>query len=222
VQSAYFNVNTLPADGEALVLAPDGLVDTTGKQFWNADPSCCDFYGRGQDDVTYIGELIDAVIATWPVDPTRVMLVGHSNGGYMGYRMACERADVITTVAILAGNTSRPATACAPAKPVNMLVMHGTDDATVSYAGNTAGIGAEAAASRWAQYDGCGASRTMATMLDLEQNVVGAETRVEIVDGCPIGVGVTLWRHEGVGHIPTWTAAFKTELWTWLSSHLRS
>src|SRR4051812_24182966 len=93
VQSAFFGTATLPAMDAALVIAPDGTTDSTGKQFWNADPACCDFGHTNVDDVGYIGGLIDDVIDTWPVDKKQVYIVGHSNGGYMAYRMACERAD---------------------------------------------------------------------------------------------------------------------------------
>src|SRR4051794_37148555 len=83
VQSAFFGTTTLPANDQALVLAPEGTVDSTGNQFWNADPACCDFGHTNVDDVAYIGGLIDDVMDAWPVDPKQVYVIGHSNGGYM-------------------------------------------------------------------------------------------------------------------------------------------
>src|SRR5438270_58051 len=38
VQEAYFGMNQAAVEDRAFVLAPDGLVDSTGHEFWNADP----------------------------------------------------------------------------------------------------------------------------------------------------------------------------------------
>ena len=47
VQTGFFQLGNLAKDNEALLLSPDGNVDSGGKQFWNADPACCDFGGIG-------------------------------------------------------------------------------------------------------------------------------------------------------------------------------
>ena len=49
----------------------------------------------------------------------------------MAYRMACERADVIDQIAGLAGHAS--SLPCNPTRPVSVLHIHGTGDATVPY-----------------------------------------------------------------------------------------
>ena len=224
VQEAYFGMNALPDRDEALVIAPDGTVDSTGKQFWNADPACCDFDHKNPDDVKYIGGLIDEVLATWPVDPKRVFVIGHSNGGFMSYRMACERADVIAAIAPLAGLASSMPSACNPSKPVNVLHMHGTMDQTVPY-GPTAAVGelgALGSVNQWAQKNGCGTSRTAAGDLDLETSQAGAETHKYKTDGCPAGGAVDLWTMEGVGHIPSLNNTFTGTVMQWFSEHSRS
>ncbi len=227
VQTGFFQLGTLAKDNEALVLSPDGNVDSSGKQFWNADPACCDFDNTGVDDVGYLGGLIDDVIAAWPVD--QVFIVGHSNGGFMGYRMACERADVITASALLAGNTTRAIADCAPSEPTSMLVMHGDVDAIVPYDGmaptgsplEMASAGAVESAKRWRGYDTCSGSAPGAAM-ELEKSVVGDnETHVETATGCPAGLGVELWTHQGAGHIPAYNTTFGPTLWTWLTDHGR-
>jgi len=229
VQTGFFQLAGLPDANEALLLAPDGEVDSTGKHFWNADPACCDFDGTGVDDVGYLSTLLEDVLATWPVDRSSVFVVGHSNGAFMGYRMACERPDLITASAILAGNTTRPASACAPSQPTSMLVMHGTADDVVPYDGmaptgsplEMASAGAVESATRWRGYDGCTGSMA-GTALELEKSVAGdAETLVEIATGCPVGLGVELWSHQGAGHLPAYNATFKDHLWGWLTDHAR-
>ncbi len=228
IQASYLQVANLPDMNEALLIAPDGTTDSGGNKFWNADPSCCDFGNTGVDDVGYLSSLLDDVIAAWPVDPAQVFVAGHSNGAFMGYRMACERADIITATAILAGNTSQPTSGCTPSEPTSMLVMHGTADTTVPYDGTVPGgsplemvtAGAVESRARWSQYDGCSGSQVSGNV-DLDRSVVGSETEIVVSTGCPSNIGVELWTHEGVGHLPSYNTEFGPALWTWLKDHAR-
>ncbi|MBZ0238787.1 MAG: polyhydroxybutyrate depolymerase, partial [Deltaproteobacteria bacterium] len=136
IQQTFLGLADLASTHDVLVLAPDGTVDGTGKQFWNAGASWCDVTAC-PDDVAYLGGVLDDVLATWPVDPARVSLVGHSNGHFMSYRMMCDRADVVTAIAGLAG--LGPVDPCAPSQPVHALHMHGTADAVVPYDGGAWG-----------------------------------------------------------------------------------
>lgn len=225
-QSAYFGTSTLPAQDAALVIAPDGLIDSNGKPFWNADAACCDFDHKNPDDVGYIGGLIDDIVASWPVDPSAVFVIGHSNGGFMAYRMACERADVISAIAPLAGLAASDAAACVPSRPVNVLHLHGTADDTVPYGplGFTAigTVGAIGSVTQWAQHNGCGTARTSAGEVDLVPGLPGAETHETITSGCPANGAVDLWTIEGAGHIPAFGNGFTPALMTWLTAHRRS
>lgn len=224
-QAAYLQMSGLPAADQALVLAPDGTPNASGQQFWNADPACCDFGNQNPDDVAYLGGLIDEVSATWPVDPSAVFVIGHSNGGFMAYRLACERADVISAIGSLAGLASSNAASCTPSRPVAVLQLHGTADATVPYAATGSGIGAvgaEGSVVQWASHNGCGTARTAGTTLDLDSSVVGAETTPSVTTGCPAEGAVELWRMEGSGHIPILANGFGTTLFAWFQSHQRS
>src|SRR4051812_47387816 len=131
VQSAYFGMRPTPAG--TFVLAPDGLTDSSGNEYWNADPACCDFDHSGVDDSTYLGDLIADVAHTWPIDPKAIHLIGHSNGGFMSYRMACDHADLIASIVVLAGAAASDASTCTPSEPVAVLHMHGTLDESVPY-----------------------------------------------------------------------------------------
>jgi polyhydroxybutyrate depolymerase len=215
VQTAYFGVGGLPAADEALLIAPDGTPDNSGKQFWNADPACCDFNGKNPDDVAYIGGLIDDITNEWPVDPGQVFILGHSNGGYMAYRMACERADAIAAIASLAGNAASMPASCTPSQKVNVVHLHGTLDATVPYTGATKSV------EQWASKNGCGPARTRSGDLDLDNSVDGAETRVHVTTDCPDGGAVELWEMEGSSHVPVMNSAFATTILDWFTAHSR-
>ena len=212
-QKAYLGLDDVAARDDAFVLAPDGLIDSTGKQFWNADPSCCDFEHRNPDDVAYLGGLLDDVMRAWPIDPRRVRVIGHSNGGFMTYRMACERADVITSVVVLAGDAvSVP---CNPTESVHVLHIHGTQDDTVSFAGAAPSV------AEWAAHNGCGDGRVPGEAFDLDAAVDGAETETTTVTGCPVGGRVEQWTLNGSGHVPNLTAAFDAPISQWWTDHPR-
>ena len=231
-QQTYMQMNPPPIDGGAFVLAPDGTTDSDGEKFWNAGPECCDLFHSDVDDVAYLGGIVDDVIAGWPIDPSRVYIVGHSNGAFMAYRMACERADIFTGIAILAGaNISLDGTGCTAAQPVSILHMHGTADTVVAYAGDTSVAPGEAnfpgaveSVQQWAGYDGCSPTLTDGTPFDMVVDLLGAETTPKAA-GCssaPHGVGVELWSIAGAEHIPTLQSTFGADVATWLMAHPRS
>ncbi|CAO5248194.1 polyhydroxybutyrate depolymerase [Frankia sp. AgKG'84/4] len=115
------------AEGVA-VLYPDGI----GKA-WNAG-TCCGVAEAGHvDDVGYLRALIAHVSENYPVDRTRVSLIGLSNGGMLAYRYACEHGDELAGIAVVAG--SREVARCQPAAPVTLVVIHGGADGHVPYGG---------------------------------------------------------------------------------------
>jgi polyhydroxybutyrate depolymerase len=211
VQQAYFGMKNLAINGDAFVLAPDGLVDSGNRQFWNADGVCCDFDHKNPDDSTYLSTMVTDVMAAWPVDPQRVLSIGHSNGGWMTYRLACDHADLFTDAIVLAGDTVQ--LPCHPADKINLLHMHGSADTTVTYT--------EANVDTWAQLNGCTGTRKAGADMDLEGALVGAETKTFSTDGCPAGGTVDLWKIEGAGHIPNLNASWEPSVWQWFMDHPR-
>jgi polyhydroxybutyrate depolymerase len=213
LQEAYFGISGLPARNVAFVLAPEGTPNSTGKQFWNADPRCCDFERQNPDDVAYLGGVIDEVSAAWPIDGKQVMVIGHSNGGFMAYRLACDRADAVSHIVVLAGEAA--STACAPSRGVNVLHVHGTLDDSVAF------TGAAPSVQKWTGYNGCAGPRDPGAALDVDSGLAGAETRTETARGCPAGSAVALWTMEGASHIPALSEAFQPAVWQWFTGHPR-
>ena len=81
----------------AAILLPQGLKDADGKRFWNASDWCCDFGQTGVDDVAYLRALIQEAETIVAID--RVAVVGHSNGGFMAWRLACEGVPKLVAIA---------------------------------------------------------------------------------------------------------------------------
>jgi polyhydroxybutyrate depolymerase len=223
IQDTYFGASAAARELGFYLIVPEGTTDTSAKRFWNATPACCDFGATGVDDVAYLTALLDEAESVVPVDTSRVYFFGHSNGGFMSYRMACELGDRVTAIASLAGSDFATATECVPDAPVSVLQVHGTLDATIVYEGNAYYPSARAAVTRWAERAGCDpATSTRLDPLDLESTIPGAETVVErFATGCDSGLDAELWTIEGGGHIPTWTDAWMDSLAGWLLRHSR-
>ncbi len=206
-QEAYFGLTEV-ADAQTFLYAfPDGTKDAHGERFWNASAACCDFGRSGVDDVGYVRAVLDDVAARFHVDDKRVYLVGHSNGGFMAHRAACELAPRVAAIVSLAGAGATEPVTCTPASPVSVLQVHGDHDTFVRYDGGEIGgaayPSARATAAAWAARDGCtGELQPTGETLDLARELAGAETRVERAVGCAPGVDVELWTLVGGKHLP--------------------
>jgi polyhydroxybutyrate depolymerase len=216
VQNLYFNLPTI-ADAEGFfIVAPEGTTDSTGKQFWNGTDVCCDFEGRGVDDVRYLTGLVDEVQKYYSIDPKRIFVLGHSNGGAMAFRLACDAADRFAAIVDLAGPFFNDPAQCKPSTPVGVLHLHGTKDTTATYEkGAVSGTGlhpnapgrgmpgAVATVTAWASYDKCAPTPdTSAPPIELDNDIAGPETKISKYTGCAANGGVELWSLEGSGHVP--------------------
>ena len=134
IVEAYFQLQPLAESRGFLYVHPDGTPHPAGDRFWDATDACCGL-GSTADDVTYLTSIIDQVSATRNVDPSRVYVMGHSNGGFMSYRMACDAAERIAAIASVAGATWADTSKCNPSEPVSVLQVHGTADVAVKYDG---------------------------------------------------------------------------------------
>ncbi|GLQ34805.1 hypothetical protein GCM10007939_10880 [Amylibacter marinus] len=112
------------------------------------------------DDVKYLSNLIGNLVLTRNVDPKRVFLAGHSNGGGMAMRMACDRPDLIAGISVAATKLAANYT-CANGKSVPAIFFYGTEDTISPHAGRPAGrlgetISATATIANWAKRNKCG------------------------------------------------------------------
>lgn len=228
VQEIYFGLRTVASERGFVLLSPDGTWDEDGSRFWNATDSCCDFFHTEVDDSVYLRGLIDEAKGRFNIDPKRVFVMGHSNGGYMSYRMACDHADAIAGIASLAGAMYLDPASCKPSAPVAVLQMHGTADDTVLYeGGNTLASwdapypGARQTAESWAALNGCVLDPNAALpALDLVPENDGAETSVESwAQDCRGNGEVQLWTMHDEPHIPDIGPSFTRAVLDFLLAH---
>jgi polyhydroxybutyrate depolymerase len=228
VQNLYFQLTNRARTAGMYVLLADGTEDAGGSQFWNATDGCCNFGGSTVDDAGYLTSLLDEAEAALPIDSDRIYFMGHSNGGFMSYRMACEIGDRIAAIASLAGSDFEADDTCVPDRAPSVLQIHGTADETIAYTGgavSTASFpGAVDVVERWAGRAGCDVTMpTDGTPFDFMGTLPGDETAVtDYTTGCTEGRGATLWTIEGGGHIPGVTQpAFTNAILDWLMAHPR-
>lgn len=103
-------------------------------QTWNAGLCCGYAINNNVNDVKFISMLIDKLVSDYKVNAKRVYATGHSNGGMMSYRLACELSDKIAAIAPN-GCTMVNATPCNPSRAVPILHMHSKLDQHVPYMG---------------------------------------------------------------------------------------
>ncbi|MDB5121637.1 MAG: phospholipase [Sphingobacteriales bacterium] len=119
-----------------IVVYPNGIkgAGLLGLQTWNAG-GCCGYAMQRQiDDVNFIKQLINKLIISYEINAKKVYATGHSNGGIMAYRLACEIPDKIAAIATNSCSmmTKQPDNS---ARPVAILHMHSALDTRVPYKG---------------------------------------------------------------------------------------
>jgi polyhydroxybutyrate depolymerase len=120
--------------GAFLVAAPDGLGQRPGLEpnvvlnpsQWDSGQPGRNRLRSRVDDLGFFDALDADIRRRWPVDSSRVYLVGHSNGASMSFRLAAARAQRFAAIVAVAGHCwiDDPR----PARPVPTLWFVGTND----------------------------------------------------------------------------------------------
>jgi len=179
---------------------------------WNAGNCCGYAQAHGIDDLGFISAVINDIEDRAAVDPRRVYVIGHSNGGMMAHRLGEALPDTFAAIVSVAG-AHIPEIVIGRAVPV--LHIHSVDDPRALYAG---GLGppfplttnrvlhpsVEDTLAAWAKRDGC-------SPLPIEKEIRetdGHSARRFVYEHCRDGAEVALWRLTGSGH--GWPGAVTT------------
>ena len=223
IQESYMKFEAVAEQNGFILVYPDGTIDPTGKQFWNATDACCNFFSEVNDDA-YLLSILDEMESNYSIDTKRVYFVGHSNGGFMSYRMACKHPDRIAAIASLAGASFFKSTDCGAQNSVSVLQVHGTNDGTILYGGgqilSNSYPSALASASQWATINQCTQNAiARSTKLDLEGSIAGDETSITAWTNCQNSSEVELWTMENAAHVPTLRSIFAAKIWEFFAAH---
>ncbi len=170
------------------------------------------------DDVGYLLTLADSIRSRWGTRYHRLFSCGFSAGGFMSYRLACERPDRFEAVASVAGTMSTTAFAACqgpplqPAYRVRLMHIHGTSDAVVNYSGGNGNVSADQCVLAWVNRSICPTSPVITTLPNtnagdgstVEQNMYSPCAPLGPVGSASAGIPgrVVLLKVQGGGH--TW------------------
>ncbi len=237
-EDAYLGTRFRVSSLGFILLTPEGTAvpagtkggsgeDLGGKQFWNATDTCCDFGRTGVDDAGYLTRLIEETASQYNVDRNRIYIFGHSNGGFMANRLACEIGDRLAGVASLAGGTFKDPSACKNTAAVPYLQIHATDDPTIVYGEDPNYAGATATVDQWVKRNKCVGSAHDQGRRDYVLLVPIKDTTVKTWLTCGGGAPVSFWTiqpHTGKihnPHVPLFNPNFTTDVLNFLFSQKR-
>ena len=183
-----------------LVAYPQGLTQGHGRlpAGWD-DSGPRDPNADGIDDGLFVSDVLNAIQASYCVDPLRIAAAGISNGaGMVGY-LACVLAGRIAVFAPVEGVFNQIAGGCHPARAAAILDVHVLTDPVAPYAGVPSrgspdyyALSIPAWLRAWALRDRCGTGPRV--------SVGPAQAAVTSWTGCSGGVGVTGYRLASGGH----------------------
>jgi polyhydroxybutyrate depolymerase len=209
--------NTARSNG-FVYAAPDGSRNSNGDQYWNASKSCCNFDRTDIDDAAYLKSLIDEISKKVSIDPKRIYIFGHSNGGFMSYKFACTYPDTVAAIVGVAGAMDVLGNDCAISSPVSVLEIHGTADSVIRFTGGAiAGISytsVEQTVDIWRKLDKCAGTPIAKENLDIDESLDGAETKV--IESTCVNSTVAHWQIVDGAHGPTFSATFPKAIIAWL------
>lgn len=224
-QEAYVKMKSEASKRGVIYLLPDGSSDASGNRFWNAGNSCCNFFSSTVDDEKYLTGLIDQVAKKYPVDRKRIYVIGHSNGGFMAYKLACDQASTFAAIVSFAGSLPVDRSTCPAKHPTSILHIHGTNDTTILPTGGDLVPGhtspyasVQSNLTFWAKVDRCKPTAGLPKVfgkMDLESSIAGPETSIYKFS-CPAHFNLQYWSIAGGEHVPQLSPTFAARIFDFL------
>jgi polyhydroxybutyrate depolymerase len=228
-----------------LLVLPEGAPDAgdPSGHHWNdcrVDAGNADSLST-EDDVGFIGRVIDVIAAHAAVDLDRVYVTGASNGGMMTYRLAMQAGDRLAAAAAIIANLPDPSECPLVAARLPILIMNGTADPVMPYDGGcVAGSSCQRGSVRstaatvafWVLSNG---ASTTPAVTDLPDTVPSDDSTIRVFRFADTANAndVVLYRVEGGGHCApgpgSFPATYKNrdidaaaEIWSFFAAHVRT
>jgi polyhydroxybutyrate depolymerase len=206
-------INRLSDREGFVVVYPDGI-----EEHWNDGRDKVKYRAHREkiDDVGFLSALIDHLAAGGNIDKKRVYVTGISNGAMMSNRLACELTGRIRAIAPVAGNMPYDlAPRCSPSRPIPVLMISGTQDPMMPWAGGEAHflrlkfgkvLSVPETIKFWVAHNHCAPAPAVTREPDKNPQD-GTRVRKEVYAGCDAGAEVILYPVEGGGH--TWPKGYR-------------
>lgn len=207
-QAATGGTLTRAADKRGVVLVFPEAVD---RHWFDGRPEV-DKSAKRIDDTGFISAVIDAMAADYGIDPLRVYATGISNGGFMSVRLAIDLAEKIAAVAPVTAQMSKALEGKAPAQPISIMIVNGTQDPLVPFDGGHIRLfkfgrsrgeilSTSASIERFRRYNGCKNAAQRIRLPDTDPQD-GTVVEMQKYLGCLDKTSVILVKVIGGGH--TW------------------
>lgn len=121
-------MNALAREVRADVVYVQAEPDDSGIAHWNIGLGLTE-----RNDVEFLIALIAGLQTEFGFSPERTFIVGESNGAYVAFAIACEAEVLVAGIISVIGTMSSPTwSACAPAHPVPVMMIHGGQDEVIT------------------------------------------------------------------------------------------
>ena len=213
-----------------ILVTPNGTVNPEfnpnyGQSWSNFD--CC----PTTDDALFVSNLIDTLVQAFNVDTARIYSAGYSNGGFMGYDLACKLSNRIAAIASVCGSieVSR-LPSCNPTRSVPVLQIHGTNDPIIPFEGGSfIGVtfhAVDTVLKYWVGYDQCSTMPDFSALPNTN-TTDGSTVERYVYSSCTDGASVELLKVLNGGHTWPGTAGANTnqdivaenEIWRFFLKH---
>jgi polyhydroxybutyrate depolymerase len=162
------------------------------------------------DDVRFVAAMLDEIADAYRVDPKRIYATGISNGAIFSHYLAAHLSARIAAIAPVVGGIADPFhRRFKPSDPVSVVILQGTEDPLVPYAGGEVVAGGNRGkvistvktANMWVTHDGCAGEPQVETLPDKNADD-HCRIKSSTWSKCRAGTEVVLYTLEGAGH--TW------------------
>jgi polyhydroxybutyrate depolymerase len=167
------------------------------------------------DDIGFVVAMIDEISKKHSVDPRRIYATGPSNGGFISNRIGAELSDRFAAIApVIGGMAPAVYESFKPSDPVSVLIMQGTDDPLVLFAGGDVqlkflpqrldrgkNVDTCATVMKWVEHNGCNPVPVI-TELPNKATDDGSFVILNSYSGGRKGTEVLFYTIDGGGH--TW------------------
>jgi polyhydroxybutyrate depolymerase len=174
-----------------IVAWPQGTANS-----WNGYGCCGEARNNNVDDVGFLRAVVADIRSRVRIDAAMIHVTGHSNGGVMTHRLACEASDLFAAAAPVSFPLNRAGCPSPPSRIIPVIHLHGVQDAVVPYNGSpSSSIGPIQSASdsfaAWRSMSGCSGQLSTQTFADGD--------RCDTASSCTSGAQPTLCTITG-GH----------------------
>ena len=213
---SYTNYFSLADSENFVVIYPQGATTPTLSAHWNVGG----WTSKSPiDDLDFVDTVISLIKDKMQIDETRIYSSGMSNGGYMGYHLACNLSSKFAAIASVTGSmTNDTFNDCNPMHPTPILQIHGLLDFVVPYNGNGGSKSIPDVIDYWVNYNSCS--------LDPETLIKYDDYSLIVYDtytSCLNNVNVKLILHPEMGHDWPSTQSYNVnasfEIWNFVSKY---